>query len=425
MSQLALLGGTPAFNGVLRRYNSIGAEEIDAVNRVMRSGCLSGYVGAWVPEFYGGPVVRQLEQDWARRFGVRHAVSMNSATSGLMAAMGAIGLEPGDEVIVPPLTMSATAMAPLVYGGIPVFADLDVDDFCLDPALVEQSITPRTRAIMVVNLFGQPAKLQQLRVLADQRGIWLIEDNAQSPLATEGGTLAGTIGHIGIFSLNFHKHVHAGEGGVCVTNDDELALRLQLIRNHGENSVEPSGAKELAGLVGFNYRMTELHAAVGVEQLKKMAFHVQQRETAALRLLDQVSGLTALRPPKPRANTRHVYYMWQFRYDIDAMDGIPRDVFVKAANAEGFPCWGGFVAPLYLLPVFRERRAFGRSGWPFSLSDRRYARGLCPRSECLSEQEMIGFDSCGWHLTEPEVDGLAAALTKVYENRDQLRGVTA
>jgi perosamine synthetase len=211
---VAIFGGIPTLSRSLRPYPSLGQAEADAVKRVVESGCLSGFYGSWGSQFLGGPVVKEFEAAWCARFGVRHAVSVNSATSGLFAAMGAIGLSPGEEVIVPPYTMSATVVAPLLYGGIPVFADIDPETFTLDVSAVEATITSRTRAIFAVNLFGQAARLAELRVLADKRGLFLIEDNAQGPLAEEYGRYAGTIGHIGVFSLNYHKHIHSGEGGL-------------------------------------------------------------------------------------------------------------------------------------------------------------------------------------------------------------------
>src|SRR5262245_21901216 len=232
------MGGEPVIGQRLGSYNTIGAEEKAAVEQVMATGKLSGFIGEWCDSFNGGSKVQAFEAAWRERFASRHAITVNSNTSGLFASMGAVGLAPGDEVIVPPYTMSATAMAPLIYGGIPVFADIEPATFCLDPQAVRRALTPRTRAILAVNLFGHPAPLAELRALAEQHGIWLVEDNAQGPLAMEHGRYAGTMGHIGIFSLNYHKHVHTGEGGMCVTADDELALRLQMIRNHGENIVE-------------------------------------------------------------------------------------------------------------------------------------------------------------------------------------------
>ena len=422
-NKLAIFGGQPASKAVFDTYNSIGQEEIDAVSRVMSSGCLSGYYGAWSDEFFGGPVVKNFEAAWAEQFKCRHAVAMNSNTSGLIAAMGAIGLSPGDEVIVPPLTMAATAIAPLFYGGIPVFVDLDPETCCLDPELVRQNITSKTRAIFVVNLFGHIAHLSELRAIADEHGIFLIEDNAQAPLGSEHGHYAGTIGHIGVFSLNYHKHIHTGEGGVCTTDEDTLARRLQLIRNHAESCVEDAGEVDLVNMVGFNLRMTEICAAIGLEQLKKIDFHVGPRENIALRLNEGLSGLDGISPPKQRASTRPTYYMYQIRFDEDVV-GVSREIFANALNAEGFPTFLGYLRPLYMLPIFQKRVAIGREGWPFTLTDRVYEKGLCPIAERLHEKELIGFDNCCLSIKESDIDGLIRAFQKVYANRDQLKILT-
>jgi dTDP-4-amino-4,6-dideoxygalactose transaminase len=422
MNPLAILGGTPIRSAALRPYRSIGPAEVEAVKRVAESGNLSGFYGSSGPQFLGGPTVQAFEQAWRQQFNVRHAVSVNSATSGLFAAMGAIGLSPGDEVIVPPYTMSATAVAPLIYGGIPVFADVDRETFTLDPAAVEAAVTPRTRAILVVNLFGHPARLRALRELADRRGLMLVEDNAQGPLAAESGRYAGTIGHIGIFSLNYHKHIHTGEGGVCVTDDDTLAQRLQLIRNHAESVVETEGVADLTNMVGFNFRLSELSAAVGIEQLRKAEEHVARRERVGQRLSAGVEGLDGLLPPLARESCRHVYYVWALRVAPGVL-GATRAQFSKALAAEGFPHFCGYVAPLYRLPLFRKRIAIGRSGFPFNLSDVRYRDGLCPVTEALHESELIGFEPCAYDLNDADIDELIAALRKVHAARDQLRGL--
>lgn len=415
MSELAILGGAPVIPDPLPRYRSVGAAEREAVCRVIDDDCLSGFYGSWGEEFFGGPRVREFEAAWAARFGVRHVVSVNSATSGLFAAMGAIGVGPGDEVIVPPYTMSATAMAPLVYGAVPVFADIEPETFCIDPARVRDLVTPRTRAIVAVNLFGHPARLAELRALADERGLKLVEDNAQGPLAEEGGRLAGTIGHIGVFSLNYHKHIHTGEGGMCATEDDDLAQRLRLIRNHGENVVEPLGiAEEAAGLVGFNYRMTELSAAVGIAQLAAVDAHVGPRRRLAERLTEGVLGLEGVTPPLVREGCRHVYYTWAVRLDEAAL-GVSRAAFLSALAAEGMPLYGGYVRPLYELPVFRRR-----AGFPFRFSDRRYGPGLCPVAERMHGHELALFETCAV-ATTPETEArLVEAFRKVHRLRHEL-----
>src|SRR5437762_2316448 len=231
---LALLGGPKTITAPFPRHNPIGAEEVEAARRVVESGVLSRFLGCWDPDFYGGPKVQEFERQCARYFGTKYAVTVNSWTSGLIAAVGAIGIEPGDEVIVSPWTMSATATAILHWNAIPVFADIEPETFCLDPAAVEANITPYTRAIMAVDIFGHPADVDALMTIADRYGLTVITDAAQAPGARYRNRYAGTLTHVGGFSLNYHKHIHTGEGGILVTDDETIAYRVRLIRNHAE-----------------------------------------------------------------------------------------------------------------------------------------------------------------------------------------------
>ncbi len=423
MSALALLGGEPVIQGEIPRYPSMGAAEERAVVEVVRSGCLSGFFGSPGPEYLGGPKVRAFEAAWAAQYGVKHAVSMNSNTSGLIAAMGAIGISPGDEVILPPWTMSATAMAPLLWGGIPVFADIEEDTFCLDVDAVAAAITERTRAVMVVNLFGHPARLADLRTLCDTHGLKLIEDNAQAPLGAENGRPAGTIGDIGIFSLNFHKHIHTGEGGVCITDNDDLARRLQMLRNHGENMTTDWGLDDITNIVGMNLRLPELSAAIGLCQLADIDAHVERRERLAQILSDGTRDLQGWTVPVVRSGCRHNYYEWVVRYDEDTV-GISRELFSKALAAEGFPHFTAYLAPLYRLPLFQQRKAIGRDGFPFTLTDRQYPDGLCPVTERLHEHEAILFEPCAFDVDDTTAEKLVAAVRKVHAGRDQLNVLT-
>lgn len=421
--RLALLGGDPMIANAFKPYPSMGKAEEDAVCRVVQSGCLSGFYGSPGPEFGGGPEVRGFEAEWSETFGIKHTISVNSASSGLMAAMGAIGLSPGDEVIVPPWTMSATVAAPLIYGGIPVFADIEPDTYCIDPDAVRAAITAKTKAILAVNLFGHPAQLAELRALADQHGIYLVEDNAQSPLGTEHGQFAGTIGHIGIYSLNFHKHIHTGEGGMCVTNDDDLATRLMLIRNHGENCTDMLGGGPITNMVGMNLRMTEMSAAVGRVQLPEIERHVAVRESIAECLSDGIQGLHGLTAPTVREECRHNYYVWMMHIDEKEL-GISRALFSEALTAEGFPHGIGYVAPLYRLPMFRDRIAIGRDGWPFTETDRTYDDISCPVTEAMHEHHAFVFEPCAYDLDDDDIDALINAIHKVHAGRDQLNAHT-
>ena len=417
--RLALLGGTPVITAPFAEYPSMGKAEEEAVRRVVQSGCLSGFFGSPGPEFGGGPEVQGFEAEWTARFGVAHTVSVNSATSGLIAAMGAIGLSPGDEVIVPPWTMSASVAAPIFYGGIPVFADIEDETFCIDPERVAAEITSKTKAVVAVNMFGHPARLAQLRKLCDANDIYLIEDNAQAPLGSEQGRYTGTIGHIGIYSLNFHKHIHTGEGGMCVTNDDDLATRLRLIRNHGENCTDMLDGGPITNMVGMNLRMTEMSAAVGRVQLAAADAHVEARESIANRLTEGLQGLEGLSPPVTRDGCRHNFYVWMMKID-EAKLGLSRALFSEALSAEGFPHATGYVAPLYRLPMFRKRIALGRDGWPFTLSERRYDDLHCPVTEDMHNRRALLFEPCAYDLDDADVDRLIAAVRKVHAGRGQL-----
>ena len=330
--------------------------------------------------------------------------------------MAAIGISPGDEVIVPPFTMSATVMAPLVYGGIPVFADIDPETFCLDVDAVRKAISSKTKAIIVVNLFGHPANLIQLSLLAKEHGIVLIEDNAQGPLASEDGRYAGTIGDIGVFSLNYHKHIHCGEGGMCVTHNPDLALRLQAIRNHAENIIEPAKIHDLTNMIGFNFRLTELSAAIGIEQLKKAEVEVDRRQKLAEALSEGVKDLEGLTVPVVKSGCRHVYYVWSLRIN-ESILGITREAFSDALAAEGFPHFLGYVQPLYMLPIFQQKIAVGRDGWPFTLTDRSYDKGICPVAERMYEKELLCFETCAFRVDKDGINQLVEAIRKVHMNR--------
>ncbi len=408
MTTLALDGGTPALNFNPKPWNTIGAEEIAATTEVLQSGILSGFVGVWGDAFHGGPQVQALESEWSHFFKIKHSISMNSATSGLYAAMGACGILPGDEVIVPPLSMSATATAPLVYGGIPVFADVDSETFTLNPDSVAKCITKKTKAIIVVNLFGHPGDLDPILKLAQAHNLTVIEDNAQGPGAKYHGKFAGCVAHMGIFSLNRHKHIQCGEGGIVVTNDDTLAMRLKLIRNHAEAVVEGKGETNLTNMVGWNYRMTELEAAVARCQLKKLPRILNNKIAQAEQLTKHLKKIEFLSVPVIKNDCTHVYYTYPILYKSPRPT---RDLFVKALAAEGVPIVARYNKPLYLAPLFQNRTAFGV--YPFSLSSEDYSKGICPVAERLHESDLFYIPWCSYDFTDEQIDGIGMAFEKV------------
>lgn len=422
--RLALLGGAPVCAEPWPEVSTIGEEEKRAVLEVLDSGSLSGFRAGPGEGFNGGPRVRRLEQEWAERFGTRHAVAFNSLTSGLQAAIGALGIGPGDEVIVPPLTMSASAVCPLAYGAVPVFADVDPETFCIDPVSVEEKVTPRTRAIVVVHLFGHPAEMNALLTLARRRDLAVIEDCAQAPDGSHRGKLLGTLGNIGGFSLNVHKTIQTGEGGVMVTDDGELALRLRLIRNHGETAAESFGLARLENTFGGNTRMTEIEAAIASVQLGRLEKLTEHRVKLAAALDQGLAGLPGLRPQKALPpGSRHAYYFYALRYD-KKICGLPRELFVQAVQAEGIELRTDYARPVYWEPLFQKRIAVGKEGFPFrrpgSKEEYSYPRGLCPVAESIFERELIFGRFCRWPLTVEQMDQVVAAFKKVLENRPML-----
>jgi perosamine synthetase len=419
---LALLGGRPVTDRPMQFNNGIGEAEKAAVMKVLDSGELSGFVASAGEGFWGGREVRGLEDDFQNYFEIPHALGFNSATSALHAAVAAMGVGPGDEVITSPYTMSATATAILMTGAVPIFADIEDQTFGLDPATVEANITAQTRGILVVNIFGHPARLDQLRKIADRHGLFLIEDNAQSPDADYRGRKTGTVGDIGIFSFNRHKTLQSGEGGVLVTRDERLATKAALVRNHGEVVVADMKIDDIVNTVGLNYRMGEMEAAVARVQFGKMHSLNGERQRLAAQLSEHLSQIPGITPPKIEEDCSHVYYMFGMMYDAE-VTGIPRDLFVEAMNAEGFAVRGGYVKPIYLEPLYQRKICFGADGFPFTANPRndlRYEPGLCPTCERLQNTEFMLTGMIQPPQTEEDMVLFAEGCEKVLANRDAL-----
>lgn len=426
MSQrLALQGGEPVRKDPYPLHATmIDEAEEREVLEVLRGQHLSGFSARPGERFLGGPKVRALEEAFARRFGVKHAVSTNSATSALHCAVAATRIEPGEEVITSPYTMSATASCVLKQNAIPVFADIEDRTFCIDPAAVEACITPRTRAILTVNLFGHPSALDELRAIADRHGIMLLEDNAQAPGAAYRGRLAGTVGKIGIQSLNYHKSIQTGEGGVALTDDSELALHMQLVRNHGEVVVGPMGREDIPNTLGGNYRLVEVSAAIGIPQLGKLAALTGVRLRLAELLTRQLAEFDFLVPPAVAGGCTHVFYLYAMKFDEERA-GISRALFARALRAEGISVAEGYVRPIYLEPLYQKRSAYGTKGFPFEggpyAGNVSYQGGICPTVERLWRREVLTTDICKYPNSEREVEEFVQAVDKVRSNLDALR----
>lgn len=429
-SKAAIIGGEQVRTAPFPERKTMGAAEKAAVLEVMDSDVLSAFVGGAGAYFGGGEKVREFEARWADSYGFQHAVSVNSWTSGLIAAIGACGVGPGDEVICSPYTMSASATCAMFYGGIPVFADVQPHSWNLDPKSIEARITPRTKAIVVVHIFGYPADMDEILAIAKRHNLRVIEDAAQAPGATYKGEPVGAIGDLGGFSLNFHKHIHTGEGGMIVTNDDDLALRCRLIRNHGENSAEPFGLEDWTNVIGQNYRLTELQAAIGLCQLDRLPGYLERRRELAAHLHLRIAGIDGLSSDPVTEDRTHAHYVFGMRYDADSV-GLSRSLFRRAVaaelpaphNVEATPLTEGYIKPLYFSRVYQER--IGLKGhFPWSMNpdvEYDYAAGLCPVAERMYEHELLLTFLVREPCTKSDVDDFADALEKVVANADAIR----
>jgi perosamine synthetase len=422
MDKLALFGGPKAVRTEFRKYNPIGVEELAAAKEVIESGVLSQFLGTWHEDFYGGPKVREFERTAAQYFGVNHAVTVNSWTSGLVAAVGAIGVEPGDEVIVTPWTMSATATAILHWNAIPVFADIDAETYNLDPRSIEKNITPYTKAIMVADIFGQSADMDKIMAIAAAHNLKVISDTAQAPGAMYKGRFAGTYAHVGGYSLNYHKHIHTGEGGILVTNDDRIAERLQLIRNHAEVVVGGKGVTDIVNMVGHNFRLGEIECSIGIEQLKKLSGLVKSRQVLAEALTEGLKDLPGLKTPVVGRDRTHVYYVYPMQLDLGVL-GVSRDRICDALNAEGVAVSRRY-QNIHLIPLYQKKIAFGSKGFPWTSDickrDVDYRKGICPVAEALNDETYMGFGMCVYDLNRQDIAQIVEAFRKVWRNLDRL-----
>jgi len=329
--------------------------------------------------------------------------------------------------------MSATAMAPLVFNAVPIFADVEPDCFCLDPESVAGRITPFTRAVFVVDVFGLPYDVEKINSLARAHGLRVVEDAAQAPGATWQNRYAGALADVGVYSLNYHKHIHCGEGGIVATDDDELAERARLIRNHAEAVVEAKGVRSLGNMIGFNFRMTEIEAAIARCQLRKLPRLLGERRANCEYLNARIGRIPAIRPPVIRENCVHAFYVQPLTYD-EEIAGVPRDVFLAAAKAElpltelredeGVLINAGYLKPIYLQPMFQQRLAYGTKGCPFVKpwyhGETDYGKGLCPTAERLHEKEFFCHHFVYPGLSESDLDDVLAAFDKVWTLRKEL-----
>jgi dTDP-4-amino-4,6-dideoxygalactose transaminase len=332
--QLAIDGGTPVRTRPFQGWPIWDEREEQALLRTLRS-------GQWG---IGGEETEAFEQEFAQATGVRFALSVTNGTAALEAALRAAGVGYGDEVIVPPYTFVATASAVLLVGAIPVFADIDPETYCLDPAAAEAAITPRTKAILPVHIAGNPADIDSLCAIAGRHGLTVIEDACQSHGARLGGNATGSLGDMGCFSFQSSKNINSGEGGAITTNDPDLFERAWSFKNCGRTR---GGEWYQHDVIGDNFRMSQFQAAVLRAQLTRMEEWADRRAANGAYLCKGLSEIGGLIPQRTYDKvTRHGFHFILTRYQPEAFGGWPREQFIAALHAEGIPASRGYI-PLY------------------------------------------------------------------------------
>jgi dTDP-4-amino-4,6-dideoxygalactose transaminase len=324
----------------------LGHEEERAALEVLRSGMLAQ--GARVAEF---------EQKFAAMHGVANAVAVNNGTTALVAALQALDLEPGDEVITSPFTFVATINAILETGATVKFADIRDDDFNIDPDAVASAVTPKTKVIMPVHLYGQMADMGRLSMIASRHDLRIVEDSAQSHGATFDGKSAGSY-DIGTFSLYATKNITTGEGGVITTDDDAVADRLRVLRNQGMR------ARYEYELAGHNYRLTDLQAAIGIPQLDRYSETVAKRQRNAARLSESLSGIEGIRVPRELPGRTHVWHQYTVRVLPEA--SMSRDDFVAGLNDRGIGAGVYYPRLLWDYDAYRDHPQVNRAKAPIA-----------------------------------------------------------
>lgn len=335
---------------------SIGEDDIAAVVEVLRSDWLTT-----------GPKVPEFEEAFARFVGAKHAVAVSSGTAALHAAMHALGVGPGDEVIIPAMTFAATANCVVFQGGTPIFADVDPDTLLLDPMQAEARITSRTKAIIAVDYAGQPCDYDALRAITSHHKLALVADACHALGGKLGNRPVGSLADLSTFSFHPVKHITTGEGGVITTNDPERATRMRLFRNHGiatdhrQRDNKGTWFYEMVDL-GFNYRLTDFQCALGIIQLSKLPEWITRRREIATRYDTEFTDMTAIRPLGIRTGVSHAYHLYVIRLGMGS-DGVDRGTVFGALRNMGIGVNVHYI-PVHLHPFYRERFGTGPGQCP-------------------------------------------------------------
>ncbi|MBI3302267.1 MAG: UDP-4-amino-4,6-dideoxy-N-acetyl-beta-L-altrosamine transaminase [Deltaproteobacteria bacterium] len=377
--QLALCGGSPVRSSLLPYgRQQVGEDDIAAVVAVLRSDWLTV-----------GPAVDAFERAFAEFVGAQYAVAVSSGTAALHAAMHALGVGPGDEVIVPSMTFAASANCVLYQGGVPIFADVEPETLLLDPLQVEAKITYRTKAIVAVDYAGQPCDYDALADIARRYGLALVADACHSVGGSYRGRAVGTLGDLTAFSFHPVKHLTTGEGGMVTTNDADLARRMRIFRNHGVSTDHRQRAErgsfyyEMVTL-GYNYRITDFQCALGLSQLGKLSSFVHRRQQIAAWYDAVLTTLNCVTPLVARPDRVHAYHLYPVQFDVAAL-GVSRDSLYTALRAENIGVNVHYL-PVHLHPYYRERFSIGPALCP--VAEAAYARLISlPLFPCMTDED--------------------------------------
>lgn len=401
--KLAIDGGEPVRKTPFpSRKQMFGERELSLLREVIESGNLNRV---------GGEKTKAVEDGFASLLGMKHALAVTSGTAAIHTAVGAINPDPGDEIITTSMSDMGTVIGILYQNAIPIFADVVPGGFHLDPESVRRNITNRTRAIIVVHLWGQAANMDEFLKIGEEHNIPIIEDCAQAYLTTWKGRRVGTMGRLGCFSLQQSKHISAGDGGLVVTNDDDLAYRARLFADKGWDRTAPGRGHVF---LAMNYRISELQSAVTLAQLDKLEPLCARRRALGDLLTEKLRGVPGVYPMALQEGCDTTYWFYPIRV-VEQEVGMPRQRFSAALGAEGIPNGAWLNKPLYLFEALLEQRTFGKSHFPFDspAASRRvqYGPGLCPNAERVLDQLLIL--TVHEFFSEQDVDDMAAAIRKV------------
>ena len=405
----ALLGGAPVRKGAMGpSWPVFDQTEEQAVAKVARS-------GKWWRG--GGDQVARFEAEYAKLTGAKFCQAVSNGTSALICSLGALGVGPGDEVIVPPYTFVATVNAVLLHGALPVFVDSHPDSFQLDHRKVEAAITDRTVAIVPVHMGGGVGDVDAFLEVGRKRSLPVVEDAAQAHLAQWRGRHVGTWGAVGCFSFQASKNLNAGEGGAVLTNDERLMDRLYAFQNNGRSRRATGTPDFTYGSPGGNFRLTEFQGALLLAQMNRIEAWAVRRESNASYLTELLRDVPGIVPARmPSGCTRNAYHLYMFRYQAEQFGGLPRAKFLQAMRAEGVACSGGY-EPLNKDPLMEK--ALSSRGY-----ERLYGKGAfakwARRTEC-PENDRLCREAVWWGQTvllaeRPVMEEIAAAVRKVRRN---------